>query len=115
MFLEQILDAGGERRDDLLAPRLHGGVVDLHAADVDPELLALADLVEHVGRAQKRLGGDARVVQTAPADLVALDDRGAFTELGGADRRDVAARSGADNDAVIRGLRHGAVSLSKRS
>ena len=39
VFLEQPADAAGERRDDLLAARLHAGVVDLDSADLQPELL----------------------------------------------------------------------------
>ncbi len=106
VFLEQAGHARGERGDDLLAAGLHGGVVDLHAAHLQPVLLRVAYLREQVGRAQHRLGGDAGVVQAAPPDLVALDDRGLFPELRGADRGDVAARSGADHDAVIGSCRH---------
>ncbi len=58
-----------------------------------PVLLRVVDLGEQVGGAQDGLGGDARIVQTAAADLVALDDGGAFPELGRADRGDVATGS----------------------
>ncbi len=106
VFLEQHRDARGERRDDLLAPRLDRRVVDLDAGDPQAELLGVADLAEHVGGAQHRLGGDARVVQAAPAHLVALDHRGLEAELGRPDRGHVAAGSGADHDAVVVLLGH---------
>ena len=114
VFLEQPADARGERRDDLLAARLHAGEVDLDVCDLQPVLAGLADLGEQVGRAQHGLGGDAGVVQAAPAELVALDDGRLLAELRGADRGHVAARPGADHDAVVGVLGHRGLSLSKR-
>ena len=75
------------------AARRDGVEVDLGLGDLDAELVGVADLVEHVGHAQHGLGGDAGVVQAAPADDVLLDDGGLHAQLGGADRGDVAARA----------------------
>ncbi len=104
--LEQAADAARERLDDLRAARLHRGVVDLDARDRQAEVAGLADLAEQVRRAQHGLGGDARVVEAASADLVALDHGGLLAELGGADRGHVPAWTRADHDAVVGGLRH---------
>ena len=106
VLLEQARDAARERRDHLLAARHHRAEVDLGLADLDPELTRVADLREHVGHAQHRLGGDAGVVQAASADPVLLDHGGLHPELGGPDRGHVAARSGADHHAVIGGFGH---------
>ena len=61
---------------------------------------------------QHRLGRDAGVVQAAPADAVLLHDGGLHPELRGADRRHVAARPRADDDAVVRALGHGRRTLA---
>jgi hypothetical protein len=103
VFAEQAGHARGERRDDLVATGLDGRVVDLDAADLDAEVVSLADLRQQIGRAQNGLGRDAGVVEAASTDLVALDDNGLLAELGGTDRGDVAAGSGPDHDAVIGG------------
>ena len=79
----------------------------LRSGDGDAEVVGLVDLGEHVGDAQDGLGGDAGVVEAAAADDVALDDGGLHAELGGADGGHVAARSRADDDAVVGGVRHG--------
>ena len=47
---------------------LHGREVDLGAGDLEPEVAGVADLGQQSADAQHRLGGDAGVVQAAPAD-----------------------------------------------
>ena len=101
VLLEQHRDAAGERRDDLAAALHDGGEVDLRLADLDAELGRVADLLQDVGRAQHGLGGDARVVQAAPADRSFSTHGRLHAELRGADRGHVAARTGADDDAVV--------------
>ena len=81
----------------------------------DAEVVGLVDLVQHVGDAQDGLGGDAGVVEAAAADGVLLDHGGAHPELGGADGGDVAARSRADDDAVVGALRHGREEASSQA
>ena len=114
VLLHQPRDAAGERLDDLLAPLADGVEVDGRLADGDAVGVRLADLAEHVGHAQHGLGGNAGVVQAAPADEVGLDDGGLHAELRGADGGDVAARARADDDAVVGALSHGESSLSTR-
>ena len=107
-FLNRPRDAAGQRLDDLRAALADGAEVDRRgSATVMPNSSASSISDEDVGDAQHRLGGDAGVVQAAPADRVLLDHRGLHAELGGADRGDVAARPGADDDAVVGALGHG--------
>jgi hypothetical protein len=99
-------DATGERRDDFVAPRADGVVVDLGLGDLDPEVAGVANLGQHIGDAQHGLRRDARVVQATTPDAILLDHRGLHPQLGGADRGDISARTRPDNDAVIRGFGH---------
>src|SRR5205085_1115109 len=66
------------------------------------ELGRVLDLGQHVGHPQDRLGGNAGVVEAAPADDVLLDDGGLHAQLRGADRGDIPARTRADHDAIER-------------
>ena len=51
---------------------------------------------------EQRLGGDAAPVQAGAAEhRLPFDDGGLQAELGGADRGDVAAGAGADDDDVV--------------
>ena len=96
-----------ERRDDLLAALVDLGEVDRAAGDLDPESPASSISESMSADAQHGLGRDAGVVQAAAADLVLLHHGGLHPELGGADRRHVAAGAGADDDAVVLGFGHG--------
>src|SRR3546814_18789380 len=58
------------------------------------------------GRAQQRLGRDAAPVETDAAKILALDDRGFQAELRRADRRNIAAGAGAEDDEVVVGVSH---------
>ena len=64
-------------------------------------ILGVLHVVIDLGGAQQRLGGNAAPVQADAAQMLALDDRGLEPELRCADRRDVAARSAADDDDVV--------------
>src|SRR3954471_17863180 len=55
-------------------------------------------------RAQQRLGRNAAPVQADAAEIGFFDDRGLEAELRGADRGDVAAGAGADDDNVEGGV-----------
>ncbi len=81
-----------------------------NADAVRGHLLGLGD---DAGGVQERLGGDAADVQAHAAQrLVALDQHRLQPEVGGAKRRRVAARSGADDEhlrVVITGIRSRAV------
>ena len=61
----------------------------------------VAGLLEQVRGLQQRLGRDAADVEAGAAQRrVLLDDRHLQAELGGADRRHIAAGAGADHDEV---------------
>ena len=116
VLLEQAGDAAGQRLDDLLAARrITAPKSTVGSATWMPNSPASRISLQHVGRAQHRLGGDAGVVQAAPADLVALDHGGLHAELRGADRGHVAARARADDDDVVGGFGHGTSTLANGS
>ena len=50
-----------------------------------------------VGGVNERLGGNAADVETGPPEPVGFDEDGVDPELSGADRRDIAAGSAADD------------------
>src|ERR671916_1561561 len=106
VLLEQAGDAAGEGLDHLGAAVGDPREVDGALGHGDAEVVGLVDLGEHVGHAEHGLGGDAGVVEAAAADGVVLDHGGAHPELGGADGGDVAAGSGADDDAVVGAFGH---------
>jgi len=56
--------------------------------------------VEHLSRAQQRLGRDATPVEADPAQVLALDEADLHAQLRAADRGDVAAGAAADDDEV---------------
>src|SRR3546814_3247130 len=56
------------------------------------------------GRAQQRLGRDAAPVETDAAKILALDDRGLQAELRRADRRNIAAGAGGEDEEVVVGV-----------
>src|SRR5262249_11393105 len=59
-----------------------------------------------LGTVEQRLGRDAADVQTRPAEKFAFDAGDFEAELSRADRRDVSARAGADDDDVKIALAH---------
>ena len=64
------------------------------------EVAGILHQVHDLGTAQQRLGRDAAPVEADAAQVLALDDGGLHAELGGADRRDIAARAATDDDEV---------------
>ena len=100
VLLQEAVDALGELRgrfarmlDDLV------GVI-ANAGRRDAEALPFPHLIVQFGRAQQRLGRDAAPVEADAAEMAALDHGGLEAQLRSADRGDIAARSGADNDHV---------------
>src|SRR6185436_1207286 len=98
VLLHQTLDAGIELAGDLAA-----AIDDLR--EVEADLLGgqavdgrVGEIMIDLGRAQQRLGRDAAPVEADAAQFLALDDRGLEAELGGADRSDIAAGPGAEDD-----------------
>src|SRR5262249_55692152 len=106
VLAEEELDALRHPVGDPSAP-LHGlGIARLEAAELDAEVRGVAHEGHDLGVAQQRLGRDAAPVQTDAARSIVLDRRDREPELGAPDRRDVAARSGADYHDVELVARH---------
>ena len=92
-------------------------LVDVHlrGAEADAGMAHLRCLVDHLGGVQQGLAGDAAHVQAHPAQhRPAFHQDNLLAQIGGAERRRVAARSGAEHQylgmviplAADRGLRH---------
>ncbi len=73
------------------------------ACDLQAIGAGMVHIVVDLGRAQQRLGRDAAPVEADAAQMLALDNRGLQAELRAADRRDIAAGAGTENDDVITG------------
>ena len=71
-----------------------------------PVVLGVLHIVIDLGRAQQRLGRDAAPVQADAAEMIALDDGGLEAELRRADRGDIAAGTGADDEKVEGSVSH---------
>jgi hypothetical protein len=99
---EQELDALRVLRDDVVLPLQHAREIEAHAVEVDAVVLGVEarELVVLRGLEQRLRGNAADVDAGAAERLVHLDAHGGEPELGGADRRDVAARAAADHDDV---------------
>src|SRR5271169_3777898 len=54
----------------------------------------------NLGTAQQRLGRDTAPIEADAAEMLAFDECGFEPELGGADRRDIAARPAAQNHQI---------------
>src|SRR5690606_19665019 len=63
--------------------------------------VGMGDIMIDLGRTQQRLRGDAAPVEADAAELLALHDRSLEAKLRGADRRDITAGAGAENDQVV--------------
>ena len=106
VLLEQELDAFGQARDDLVLARVDARHVDATAwpasPNVDAPLVGVLRDLERVRVLEQRLGRNAAPVQAGAAERgLPLDDGGLQAELRGADRGDVPAGSGADDDEVV--------------
>ena len=78
----------------------HGGRIVGDLLGGQAVVLGVLHVMVDLGRAQQRLGRNASPVQANAAEPRALDDRGLEAELRCADRGDVAAGAGADDDDV---------------
>jgi hypothetical protein len=82
--------------------RLRVGRAEVHrgvALDAELVLLVRED-VRELGVAQQRLGRDAADVEADTAPVLLLDDGDGLAELGGADRGDVPAGAGTEDEDV---------------
>ena len=93
--LVELLGDAAAARDDL------GEVGARLAARAQAIGLGMLHVVEHLGRAQQRLGRDAAPVEADAAEILALDDRGLEPQLRRADRGDIAAGPRAEDDEVV--------------
>ena len=107
VLLHQEADAVIEALRDAARALHHGLRIERDFLGGKPVILGVLHVVVDFGRAQQRLGRDAAPVQADAAEIGFLDDRGLEAELGGADRGDVAAGAGADDDDVEGCVGHG--------
>ena len=106
VLLEQGLHALAEPVGGLAAVVDGLAVVESQLARDDAEGLAvIAQRIDQLGAREQRLRRNAAPVQAHAAGPVLLDHGNALPELRGADRGDVAARSGTD-DREIESIRH---------
>ena len=103
VLLEQKLDALDVAVDALVLERHHRLEIELGLADADAHLgEAVSGLLEQFGGVQQRLRGNAADIQTGAAVGRALFDHGDFhAELRRADRADIAAGTGADDNEIV--------------
>ena len=101
VLLHQVRDALVELLGHAAAAGDDLGEVRLHLAGDQAEAVGVAHMVQHLARAEQRLGRDAAPVEADAAKVLALDDRGLEAELRGADRGDIAAGPGAEDDEVV--------------
>ena len=94
---EEELDPLGHPVRDPPAPLDRLGIARLEAAEANAVVRGVAHEADHLRVAQQRLGRNAAPVQAHAARPIVLDGRDREPELGAADRRDVAARPGADD------------------
>src|SRR6185295_15289227 len=85
----------------------HRGRIEAHIVGRESVVLGMLHVVVDFRRTQQRLGRNAAPIVADAAEVGFFHDRGLETELGGADRGDVAAGTGADNDDVEGCVGHG--------
>ena len=102
VLLEQRFDPRSALVDDAALVGVDLLDLDRRLPHRDAEVAGVADLVDDLGRVQQRLGRDAAAVRAGAAELGILLDAGDLhPELAGADRRDVAAGTAADDHQVV--------------
>ena len=101
VLVDEGLEPGPHPLDDLVAPGGHRRVVDGRLARQDDAVvLGVADAVGEGRRFEQGLGRDAAAMQARAADLVLVDEGDLEPELGGAERRRVAAGARAEHDEI---------------
>src|ERR671912_1335079 len=99
VLLHQALHAAPELVDDLFAALGGLRVVELYLADLDPEVFAVSDVVQQMGRLKQCFGRDAAQVKARPSEMPALsllDEGYAHPQLAGPDRRYISTVPAAD-------------------
>ena len=77
------------------------------ALELEPEELAVVELLHELGVGEQRLGGDAAPVEADAPQLGAFDAGDFVAELGGPDGSDIARRPAADDHEIEVLVRHG--------
>ena len=116
VLLEQEFDALGVLADHVVLVGQHLFPVDLGRRALQAHLFEIVlRLVQLVAGVQQRLGRDAAHVQAGAAQGFAPLDAGGFqAQLGAADRGDIAAGAGADDDDIVVGHGSGPSGLRGR-
>jgi hypothetical protein len=103
-------ESAGQLADDLVLPAQQGGQIDLRRAERDAVLGERLRFVHHGGNVQQRLRRNATDVETHAAQRrVTLDQHRLHSQVGGAKRGAVAARSGAQDEHLAFDIRLAAV------
>ena len=108
VLLHQAFDAGIELPRHLAAAIDDLAKVEADIVRLQPIGIGVGHIVIDLRRAQQRLGRDAAPVEADAAQSFTLDDRDLHAQLAGADRRDIAAGAGAEDDEIV-GICHGRV------
>src|SRR5262249_39691641 len=94
-------------------PRDQRAEVEAFVARLDAHHVGVLDLVDELARGDQRLAGDAADVEADAADRLPFDDSSLQTELGAADRADVAGGRGNEDQHLV-GHGGGAETRSRR-
>ena len=113
VLLHQMADAARKLFGHPARPGDDGGQVIADPVGLQPEFLGPVHQVEHLGRAQHRLGRNAAPVQADTAQVLALDDGNLLAQLRRPDGGNIAARAGPDHDHVEGLGGHGLSPLKK--
>src|SRR6266478_4830571 len=105
VLLHQELDALDVAVDALPLEFHHRGKIELWSGDADAHFRKrMRGLLEHFRRIEQRLRGHAADIETGAAERRILLDHGDLhTELRRADRADISARTGADDNKIVSG------------
>ena len=99
--LEHTLDTGGQLLGHSTLVGEDGVHVNVHRVSGDTGVLAGADIMVNLGGMQQGLGGHAATVQAGAAGLAVLHNGHLQAQLSGAQSRNIAAGTGADDDQLI--------------
>ena len=111
VLFQQVLDPAFHLLGHAARPFDHRRQIIVDLVRAQAEFLGAVHQVEHLGRAQQRLGRDAAPVQADAAQVFAFHHRGLQPQLGGPNCGDVATGTGPDDKKIV-GCGHGCSPLS---
>ncbi|CAI8033965.1 hypothetical protein GBAR_LOCUS19150 [Geodia barretti] len=100
-FLSRRTHTTGESPHDLAAAINRQTVIEGNIADTDAVFAGILHQLQNFGISQQRLAWNAAPVQAHSTNVIVLDNRSAQTKLRCANRRDIAARTRANNNHII--------------